>query len=601
MSKEEDFLKGNPGRMRLRSRPWEIAAIYALFGLLWIFFSDKVLALLVPDPDRLVSWSSYKGFAFVLITAVILVFLLKHVFNIISEVYASLEKTEHALRNEKRFNDTMIESMPGILYFYDMQGRFLRWNKNFEKVSGYSSAEIAAMHPLDFFSAQDKGRVEKRIQEVFARGESSVDAEFLSKSGKLTPYFFTGRSVFFEEKNCLVGVGIDISERKQAQDKLAESELKYRELVEHANSIIMRWNADGQITFINHYGRRFFGYAENEIIGRHVAMLVPPAGDDGKALQKLMSDIFSEPEKFEQIIYENQRRSGERVWIDWSNRIVVDAEGRLSEVLSIGRDITDRKKVEEERQMRRQAEEADRIKSAFLATMSHELRTPLNSIIGFTGIMLQGMTGALNTEQNKQLEMVRTSARHLLALVNDVLDISKIEAGQFQIAAEPFDLQGSIVKVLETFRPQAEAKGLELRAELSPALKTAVGDERRFEQIILNLLSNAIKFTEQGRITLAAQVLDDVKFPGSDENRKAVTVKVSDTGIGIKPEDVLNLFQPFLQIDSGLSRKYEGTGLGLAICRRLAELMGGEIHVESEWGKGSTFSVILPLEEPVQQ
>lgn len=244
------------------------------------------------------------------------------------------------------------------------------------------------------------------------------------------------------------------------------------------------------------------------------------------------------------------------------------------------------------------AESADRIKSAFLATMSHELRTPLNSIIGFTGILLQGLAGALNPEQGKQLDMVRGSARHLLALINDVLDISKIEAGQLEVTREWFELAPSIQKVIDVIKPLAENKMLALRVTVAPGLGHAVSDQRRFEQILLNLLSNAVKFTEHGEITLVAESVVDYKSPLGSAPGPAIRLCITDTGIGIAPEDLATLFQPFRQLDSGLARNHEGTGLGLAICRRLADLMGGDIHAASTPGKGSMFSFTLPLEAP---
>jgi signal transduction histidine kinase len=206
----------------------------------------------------------------------------------------------------------------------------------------------------------------------------------------------------------------------------------------------------------------------------------------------------------------------------------------------------------------------------------------------------------LNAEQAKQLDMVRISARHLLVLVNDVLDISKIEAGQLEIAQEPFDLRRSITKVVSLVTPLAKSKGLELGVQLASGLGEAVSDERRFEQILFNLLSNAIKFTESGQITLTTELVTDFRLPRAISSQPAIRLRVSDNGMGIKPEDLPTLFQPFRQIDSGLSRQHEGTGLGLAICGRLVTLMGGEIHAESEWGKGSTFSVTLPLKGPVK-
>ncbi len=626
-------------------------------------------------------------------------------------------QAELKLHSEKRFSDTMIESMPGVVYLYDSNGKFLRWNRTFEIVSGYSGQEITGMHPLDFFSGDNRALLEQRIAAVFAQGESSVEAEFVTKDGSTRPYFFTGRRVEFEGRTCLVGVGVDVAARRLAEQRVAESERKYRELVEHANSIILRWNAEGLITFLNEFGQRFFGYAADEIMGQHViGTIVPDRESSGRDLAGLMAEICAAPESFEQNVNENMRRNGERVWVAWTNRIVRDADGKVVEILSIGtditerkraeearmasetryrklfecapdgivianqqsyyldantsicrmlgysleefiglhasdilapdevpriertlqdinnaaehqrewrfrrkdgsvfdaevlatlmpdgnilgmiRDITDRKLIEAEREKRHRAETADRIKSAFLAAMSHELRTPLNSIIGFTGIILQGLAGPLNSEQGKQLDMVRSSARHLLALVNDVLDISKIEAGQLDVARNRFNVRKSIDKVMSLVAPQAQAKQLDLRVEIAAELGDMTNDERRFEQILLNLLSNAIKFTEQGGITLQAQVLDNFIFPDAEAGQPALRVRVADTGIGIKPEDLPLLFQPFQQIDSGLTRQHDGTGLGLAISHRLAALMGGIISVESKWEKGSVFTVTLPLE-----
>ncbi|PKN53169.1 MAG: sensor histidine kinase [Deltaproteobacteria bacterium HGW-Deltaproteobacteria-13] len=230
------------------------------------------------------------------------------------------------------------------------------------------------------------------------------------------------------------------------------------------------------------------------------------------------------------------------------------------------------------------AQAADRLKSAFLAAMSHELRTPLNSIIGFTGMILQGIAGPLNEEQKKQLGMVRGSAHHLLDLINDVLDISKIEAGQLTIMAEPFDLRQSIEKTVQIMLPLARKKNLDLGFRIADRISEVNGDQRRVEQIILNLLSNAVKFTERGEITLDCSADNDW-----------ITLSVTDTGIGIGPENIPIIFEAFRQVDSGIARVQEGTGLGLNITKKLVEMMGGSIHVESEFGKGSYFTIKLPI------
>ncbi|MAL01468.1 MAG: hypothetical protein CL536_04895 [Alcaligenaceae bacterium] len=242
------------------------------------------------------------------------------------------------------------------------------------------------------------------------------------------------------------------------------------------------------------------------------------------------------------------------------------------------------------------ARDADRLKSAFLATMSHELRTPLNSIIGFTGIVLQGMAGPLTPEQQRQLGMVRGSARHLLDLINDVLDLSKIEAGQLQVRAEAFDISDSAHKVVGLVQPLAEQKGLRLQVEITPDVGSMYSDRRRVEQILINLLNNAIKFTDEGGAVIQLTLDPAFHVNAQAPPCQALRIQVRDTGIGIKPEDIGTLFHPFSQVDNGLTRAHEGTGLGLAICSRLVKLLGGTITVRSVWSEGTIFTVTLPLE-----
>lgn len=273
------------------------------------------------------------------------------------------------------------------------------------------------------------------------------------------------------------------------------------------------------------------------------------------------------------------------VLVNSFNLMLQTIETRNHDLVEINRTLEQRvnERTLELREAKERAESADLLKSAFLAAMSHELRTPLNSIIGFTGIMLQGLPGPLNAEQTKQLGMVQGSARHLLDLINDILDLSKIEAGQLNIENKPFAVADAIVKTQRLVAPLAEKKGLELTLHLDSRIGELTGDRRRFEQILINLLNNAVKFSDRGGIDIDAFV----------ENG-GLTVRVCDTGIGIKAEDMDKLFNTFQQIDSGLTRNHEGSGLGLSICKKLVEMMG-QITVSSQWGQGSTFSFWLPL------
>jgi PAS domain S-box-containing protein len=397
---------------------------------------------------------------------------------------------------------------------------------------------------------------------------------------------------------------MQMQERDRTEKALVESEKKYRDLVENVNSVILRWKPDGTVTFFNAYAQKFFGFAVQEILGKSVVGTIVPAMEtSGRDLSQLMEDIMRNPELHIFNENENIRKNGEKIWIAWTNKPIVDEAGTLMEILSVGNDITERKIIEESLQKtldelaiaKERAEAADRLKSAFLATMSHELRTPLNSIIGFTGVMLQELAGPLTDEQKKQMGMVRNSAQHLLSLINDVLDISKIEAGQLEVYPEPFDLKAAVEKAVEAVKPLADRKGLDLVATIEAGVETVVSDQRRVEQVLLNLLSNAVKFTDTGGVTLSAAVVAASCGERSPVPGPAVQIKVADTGIGIRAGDLSQLFKPFRQIDTGLARRNEGTGLGLAICSRLACLLGGAITAESEWGRGSTFTFTIPL------
>jgi len=285
----------------------------------------------------------------------------------------------------------------------------------------------------------------------------------------------------------------------------------------------------------------------------------------------------------------------------------IKIKGSIQGAVLIFRDITDRKKMEENLlQTKKDADAANQAKSTFLANMSHELRTPLNSIIGFTGILLQGIVGELNDEQRKQLDMVYGSAKHLLGLINDILDLSKIEAGKIEIIPAEFKVRELIRMVGKMVSPIAEKKGLTLEVTISDDVPPTINSyKNRIKQVLINLLSNATKFTESGEIRLNAEYsISDFGMGNADLRNSAIRIpqseirfSVADTGIGIKPEHLSDIFDEFKQIEGPLKKKPTGTGLGLAISKKMVEMMGGRIWVESEYGKGSCFQFAIPVKE----
>src|SRR4030043_289947 len=245
----------------------------------------------------------------------------------------------------------------------------------------------------------------------------------------------------------------------------------------------------------------------------------------------------------------------------------------------------------------RDLRELDKLKSTFLANMSHELRTPMNAIIGYTELLLDRVDGAINEEQEKSLKRVANNARHLLQLINDVLDISKIESGKVELEIKEIDLKWLIESVIPTFEPLIKQKGLLLTVSIDEGLPLIYGDEDRIKQILINLLSNAVKFTHQGGIIISAKLSE--RGVGRGETPIFVEVCIEDTGIGIKEEDISRIFDKFVQVDLTTVRQYEGTGLGLSITRGLVSMHKGMIWVTSKYGEGSRFCFTLPLKKEI--
>jgi len=361
-------------------------------------------------------------------------------------------------------------------------------------------------------------------------------------------------------------------------------EQRYQNLVEHANDIIFTLDSNQTLTSLNKAGERILGYTRKEAGGLPLARLLPPVWREKireAAYRVSLGSAYPNQE------WELAARDGRRTPVEVSLQ-AIRQRGRPVGLLGIARDISERKRAEDEMlHAKEAAEAANRAKSEFVANMSHELRTPLNAVIGYSEMLQE--VAAERGEQGMlpDLRRIQTAGKHLLGLINDVLDLSKIEAGKVQLSTEEFAVAPVINDVAGTVQPLAQKNANRLEVECAEGLGYMVADQTRTRQVLLNLLSNACKFTERGIVRLEAK-----RVPG--EGGSWVEFRVVDTGIGMSPEQIDRLYRPFMQADASTTRKYGGTGLGLAISRRLCQMMGGSLGAESQLGRGSVFTVRLP-------
>ncbi len=358
---------------------------------------------------------------------------------------------------------------------------------------------------------------------------------------------------------------------------LRASEVRYRGLVDSQGDIIIRRDGDGSLTFANGVFADVFGVAPQSALGRPFAWTVL----DGE--REARGDA-----RYEQLV---ETAAGPR-WFLWEDSCIAGACGATMETQSVGRDITAQKQVLADlEQAKSQAEAASGAKSMFLATMSHEIRTPMNGVIGMSDLL---MDTKLTKEQQAYAKAIRTSGHSLLSIIDEVLDFSKVEAGKLVLEPEPFSFAGMVEDVVELLAPRAHAKSVEIGAYIDPAVPgELVADEMRLRQVLLNLAGNAIKFTEIGGVQISVEPMEG---PSSLDGHVDLRVTVADTGIGMQPDQVAHVFEEFCQADSTPSRKYGGTGLGLSISRRLLDLMGCELEVETEASRGTSFSFDICLE-----
>jgi PAS domain S-box-containing protein len=504
----------------------------------------------------------------------------------------------------------LLETSSFGIVVVDSTGRLQVWSRGAEQLFGWNKEEALgspAMAALQLHkTSQDKsqGEIELRLPR---RDGTLIDVEVwtgpcrdaagnmlgtLAIVAEVTQHHAVERKLA-EVEGELVQL---MTQEKEARAEL-QAERRFRDLLEAAPDAIIEVDRGGRILLLNLVTEKMFGYTREELLGQPVEILVPDALRSGHARHR--ADYWGHPATRPMgsgLQLQGRRQDGSSIPVEISLSPVKSAgEIRVTAVI---RDISERRQTEERLRVmqqnytrelesrNREVERANQLKSEFLASMSHELRTPLHTIIGFAELLAEELEGPLNEKQQRFMNHIHTDSIHLLALINDILDISKIESGRLELRRETFDIDGVLQEVLSSVLQQATAKSIAIETSLSLP-RTIFADRLRVKQVLFNLLSNALKFTpEGGRVRIDAAVRDGL-----------IEISVSDTGIGIAKEQHEAVFDKFYQVGSTTKGVREGTGLGLAITKALVEEHGGGIWLESEPGKGSRFTFTIPEEE----
>jgi len=515
----------------------------------------------------------------------------------------SRSKLEETLRDAQDRLRALFDACPLAISAVDLEGRVTMWNRRAEAMFGWKEEEVLGRFPptvpegerqayLDMVAERKEGRFDGPRRALRRRRDGTpVEIRLFSAPLRDSQGAVRGAIAVIE----------DLEEAEEVRTQIA-AERRARAIVEGATDVILECDSKGRIVFANPAVERMLGYTPAELHGQEIEILLPESLRAGHVTHRAAYSRRPAPRPMGSgLKLVARRKDGSLIPVD-INLSPIEAEGGVHHTVAVVRDITERRRAEEMRehyeaelaeknrqleQRNLEVERANQLKSEFLASMSHELRSPLHTVIGFAELLLEQIEGPLTEKQRRFVHNIHADSGHLLAIINDILDLSKIEAGRLDLRKENFDLARAVSDAVAIIGAQAAAKGITLRTDVEPDV-VLHADPLRFKQILLNLLTNAVKFTpEGGRVSVTSSWRND-----------KVAVTVSDTGIGIAPEHQRVIFDKFRQVGVATKGVREGTGLGLAITKRLVEQHGGSIWVESAPGKGSQFTFTMPGAAP---
>jgi len=494
------------------------------------------------------------------------------------------------LREAQEAYSEVVEAAHDLIWKVDVEGNWTFLNSAANDIYGAPPEELLGTSVFDR-APEDRRDADRKALEALMGGAELLNRETVhhSMDGTSRTLSFSARPIYSADGEIVgaQGVARDVTDQvrgREALEELARNTLLLTSLINASQDLIFYKDADCVYRGCNEAFAAFVGFTEEELVGRSDYELYDAeradrfVGSDRRAMDS------AAPVRYEEWV----ELDGEKRLFETVKTAVPGPDGLAAGVLGIVRDVTERQRAEDQmRALAQEAERTTRMKSAFLANMSHEIRTPMNGVLGMTELVLDT---DLTDEQRQYLQVAQSSGRDLLRILNDILDFSKIEAGRLELESIPFDLPESLGDATRLLGPAAAKRGDELALDIDPDVgRWYSGDAVRMRQIVTNLVSNAVKFTRDGEVVVSASRI------GGDEGRHHLRIAVRDTGVGIPKDKLDSIFGEFSQADSSVSRNFGGTGLGLAICRRLVELMGGQIGVESVEGGGSTFAFEIPL------